>query len=168
MAYYSNYSHKGTFEIKENRILTRLITVDKSRKPVKEINLQLDTGAFITTMTKDLAVEKGYKIVKEKGCAISGFSEKGLLCDLRVIPILIFCGIVVENALFATPHEDNTPIASVLGMNILENFNLGLNFDTREIMANIRGKFVSQKPKYQSGDVYLLDEEKYKEFFGEN
>ncbi|MCL1998767.1 MAG: retroviral-like aspartic protease family protein [Turicibacter sp.] len=165
MDYNANYSYRDIFGIMENKILIRLLTVDSSSKPVKNLALLLDTGAFITTMSKSLADENGYKITEEKGCAISGFSENGLLCDLRVIPILMFCGIVVENAIIATPHYDNVKIARVLGMNILENFNLGLNLDTREIFASIRPKFVSQKPKYQSGDVYLLGEDMYRGFF---
>ncbi|MCL1988424.1 MAG: hypothetical protein FWG64_10725 [Firmicutes bacterium] len=162
--YSIEYFHKESLKIQNNSIHIPLITIDTSRKPAKAISLQLDTGAFITTMPKNEAVDNGYKVIEENGCVISGFSEKGLLCDLRVIPVLVFCGFAIENAIFATPHDDNVKIASVLGMNILENFDLGLNFTNNEIFVAVRSNFISQKPKYQSGAVHLLEESQYKNF----
>jgi len=141
-----------------------LTTIDDSRTPVKTIDLLLDTGAFITLITKERAKKNGYKITEEKGCKIAGFSEKGLLCDLRIVPNAIFCGFVIKDVIFATPHEDNITITEVLGMNILENFDFGLNFSKEKIYANIREKFVSQKAKYQSGAVSLLADSPFRDF----
>jgi len=41
-------------------------------------------------------------------------------------------------------------------MNILENFEIGLIFLTSEFYLKKRDDFVSQKPKYQSGVVSLM------------
>jgi len=57
---------------------------------------------------------------------------------------------------YKTPHDDNIPVTEVLGMNILENFSIGLDFDKSEIYLNSRNSFTSQKPKYQCGSVSLF------------
>ena len=43
-------------------------------------------------------------------------------------------------------------------MNILENFDFGLNLNKREIYLNKRESFMSDKPKYKSGEVELFNE----------
>jgi hypothetical protein len=49
-------------------------------------------------------------------------------------------------------------VSEVLGMNILENFDFGLNQDKGEIYLNKRDSFVSGKPKYKSGEISLFTE----------
>jgi len=83
-----SYTHKEAIDIQNSRIYARIVAIDSSRTPAKTISLVLDTGAFITLLKKDHAQRYGYKIVEEKGCNISGFSEKGLVCDLRRIPTI--------------------------------------------------------------------------------
>jgi len=64
----------------------------------------------------------------------------------------------LDDVCVATPYEDDIEVAEVLGMNILENFDLGINFAKEEIYASARDSFVSQKPKYQCGKVSLFQE----------
>ena len=78
-----SYAHSNDIEINENTVRITLFTVDKSHKPIKQFPLLFDTGAFITLIRKERAILNGYKIIEENGCIISGFSEKGLVCDLR-------------------------------------------------------------------------------------
>ena len=141
----------------DNKTQVSLVTIDNSHVPMKRIHLLFDTGAFITLIRKDRAESNGFKIYKERSCVITGFSEKGLVCDLRKIPTAIFCGFRVDDVLVATPHEDGVPVIEVLGMNILENFSFGLDFEKEEIYINIRKGFVSQKPKYQCGNVSFFN-----------
>ena len=152
------YSHKDRIQVTDNAIIYELIMIDNSRIPAKTMQIKLDTGAFITVLTKKRAEKNRYEIIDGDGCALRGFSEKGLICDLRIIPNVVFCGYLMKNVTIATPRDDNAIVTEVLGMNILENFNIGLNLDKGEIFANLRNDFVSQKPKYSCGEVGIFYE----------
>ena len=158
MATNISYSHKDKIEIVGNKAYVTLVTIDNTRNPAKTLRLLVDTGAFIALISKKLANDNGYKIHQQKGCIISGFSEKGLVCDLRKIPSVVFCGFRIDDVLIATPHYDDISVTDVLGMNILENFSMGMDFAKEEIYLNARGEFTSQKPKYQSGNVSLFED----------
>ena len=158
MATEIDYSHKDTITVVNSSIRVTLISIDDSLKPVKRLPIIFDTGAFITLIRKDRAQKNGYKVVAEKSCIISGFSEKGLLCDLRRIPTAVFCGFRIDDVLIATPHDDGVKVSEVLGMNIIENFNLGLDLDKEQIYLNVRHDFVSQKPRYRCGKVSVISE----------
>jgi predicted aspartyl protease len=151
------YTHTEDIKVTSNKIYVDLITVDDSRIPIKRLNLVLDTGAFMTLISKKKADRYGYKIIEKEVCSISGFSEKGLVCDLRKVPSAVFCNYRIEDVMIATPHND-IPVVEVLGMNILENFNLGFDFADEKIFARKRGGFTSQKPKYQCGEVSIFRE----------
>jgi len=71
---------------------------------------------------------------------------------------MVFCGFLINDVLIATPHDDRVPVAEVLGMNILENFSFGLDFTKEEIYMNMRDYFLSQKPKYQCGNISVFQE----------
>ncbi|MCL2014595.1 MAG: retropepsin-like domain-containing protein [Oscillospiraceae bacterium] len=152
------YTRTERLTIDESKINIDLVTIDDTNRPAKNFNLILDTGAFITLIRKDRAQKNGYKIEKERACRIAGFSEKGLLCDLRRIPTAVFCGFRLDDIIVATPHDDGIEVSEVLGMNIIENFNLGLDLDEEQIYLNVRHNFVSQKPRYQCGKVSVINE----------
>ena len=158
--YNISYSHMGNFDILENKMIINIQSVDyqNRRQPITEVDLLIDTGAFITMMNKNTADTNGYPITDVKGCAISGFSQKDLLCDLRKISVVVFCGFTIKDVIIATPHYDNVMVSEVLGMNILENFDIGLEQTKGEIYLNKRAFFVSEKPKYKSGEVSLFTE----------
>ena len=155
-----DYSHVGGFDVLENKMIIGLQSVDYKNKnqPIGQVDLLIDTGAFLTMLSKATAEENGYPITKPQGCRISGFSQKDLLCDLRKIPVVIFCGYTIKDVIVATPHDDNASVSEVLGMNVLENFDFGFNLSKREIYLNKREAFISEKPKYKSGEVELFSE----------
>ncbi|MCL2387720.1 MAG: retroviral-like aspartic protease family protein [Defluviitaleaceae bacterium] len=150
--------HTGFFDFVDNRMVIDLHSIDSSdrKEPVKFLNLIIDTGAFMTLIRKGTAERNGYPIISERGCIISGFSEKGLVCDLRQIPSVVFCGYSIRDVIIATPHADKVKVSEVLGMNILENFDFGFNLTKQEIYLNKRGPFESIKPRYKSGEVSLF------------
>jgi len=152
------YSHKGNVDVAENKVIVEIQSIDYKNKqrPINRHDLLIDTGAFITMLNKSTAEENNYPITNAKGCAISGFSQQGLLCDLRKIPVMIFCGFIIKDVLIATPHYDNVIVSEVLGMNILENFDFGLSQTNNELYLNKRAFFTSEKPKYKSGEVSLF------------
>jgi len=155
----TSFTHAGDIEISDdNKIFVDLAGVDTSRKPVKRIELICDTGAFITIIGKERAEASGYPIIESKGCIISGFSEKGLICDLRKISCAIFCGFEIKDVIIATPHENGVRISEVLGMNVLENFNFGFNLTEKKIYLNKRESFESFKPKYKCGEINIFIE----------
>ncbi|MDR2168281.1 MAG: hypothetical protein LBE35_10620 [Clostridiales bacterium] len=155
----SIYTHRDSIRLASGQIFARLVSVDGSRKPAKTLLLIVDTGAFITVINKEKAEESGYKIIEERGLNIRGFSEKGLVCDLRVIPEAVFCGFRIKDVLVATPHDDGVKVSEVLGMNILENFSFGFDLNESEIYLSARGDFISQKPHYSCGDISIFEEE---------
>ena len=161
--YNISYSHKGKVDATQNKLIVNIQSVDYQNRnlPVIQHDLLIDTGAFITILNKANAEERGYPIIDEKGCAISGFSQQGLLCDVRKIPVIIFCGFTIKDVIIATPHDDNVMVSEVLGMNVLENFDFGLSQTNDELYLNKRASFVSEKPKYKSGEVSLLADENY-------
>ncbi|MCL1997411.1 MAG: hypothetical protein FWG65_01435, partial [Turicibacter sp.] len=152
-----SYKNKTSLNIKDNQAFIDLYSIDNSNTPAKKLTFLLDTGAFMTTMQKEKAIKRGFKVVEPKSFIIGGFGGGSVLCDLRVIPTLLFCGYKIKDAVIATPNADNIAINEVVGMNILENFQFGIDFALSELYANIRGKYVSQKPKYQCGEVSLMD-----------
>jgi predicted aspartyl protease len=158
--YNVSYSHVGNFGVTENKMIIEVQSVDyrNRQEPIQWLDLLIDTGAFITMLSKATAEENDYHIIQSQGCKISGFSQKELLCDLRKIPIMVFCGYTVMDVIIATPHDDNVLVSEVLGMNILENFDFGINQEKREIYLNHRVSFVSEKPKYKSGEVSFFSE----------
>ncbi|MCL2016360.1 MAG: hypothetical protein FWG68_08970 [Defluviitaleaceae bacterium] len=152
-----NYANKISVETKDNQAFIVLHSIDNSRQPVKELRFLLDTGAFITTMQKEMAIKHGFKVTVPNAIEIGGFGGSKIFCDLRVIPTLIFCGYKMQDVIIATPTADKLPITEVVGMNILENFQFGVDFALCELYANARGRYISQKPKYQCGEVSLMD-----------
>jgi predicted aspartyl protease len=161
-----DYTHTSGFELLENKMIIELQSVDyRNRKePIQWLNLLIDTGAFVTMLNKATAEENGYPVIKEKGCRISGFSQKDLLCDLRKIPTLIFCGYSINDVILATPHYENARVSEVLGMNVLENFDFEFNLTKREVYLNKRNFFISEKPRYKSGEVNLFVEDTQKPY----
>ena len=155
-----SYSNMGSLDIKENRMLIGVQCVDyqNRKQPITWLDLLIDTGAFITVINKKTADTNGYPITNARGCAISGFSQKNLLCDLRKIPVMVFCGFTIKDVVIATPHYDNIIVSEVLGMNVLENFTIDLEQTKCEIYLNKRASFVSEKPRYKSGAISLLTE----------
>lgn len=152
------FENRAEMLFMDGHIVVPLITINDGRTPVQSLPLVFDTGAFITLIEKDKADEYGYKIYKEKACVIAGFSEKGLLCDLRKIPAAVFCNHKIENVIIATPHTA-TPVTEVLGINILENFCFAVDFSTKEIYTKVRKNFTSQKPRYKCGAVSTITED---------
>jgi hypothetical protein len=150
----------GNFDLVDNKMIINIQSVDPQNRqqPVTEVDLLIDTGAFITMINKKTADTNGYPIISEKSCAISGFSQKDLLCDLRKISLMVFCGFTIKDVIVATPHYDNIMGSEVLGMNVLENFDIGLEQNKGEIYLNKRASFTSDKPRYKSGAVSLLTE----------
>jgi len=153
-----SFAHSDRIAVSGNVIKATFATIDASRNPVRRFQLLFDTGAFITLINKDRAILNRYAVFEEKGCIISGFSEKGLVCDLRKISTVVFCGFRIDDVLIATPHDDDVRVTEVLGMNILENFIFGVDIASEEIYMSVRPAFVSQKPKYKSGHVSLLQD----------
>ena len=70
---------------------------------------------------------------------------------------MIFCGYEIKDVIIATPADDGVKVSEVLGMNILENFDFGFNLSRREIFLAKRDDFISDKPRYKSGDINLAD-----------
>ena len=155
-----NYSHQDIFILIENKIYIEVKSVDanKTKNPINYLNLQLDTGAFITLINKFTAEEHDYKIIKPKSCGINGFSQQGLICDLRTIPYSIFCEFIIKDFIIATPCSNDVNVTEVLGMNLLENFNFGFDFSDNKIFLSKRLNFISGLPKYKIGEINKVDE----------
>jgi hypothetical protein len=80
----------------------------------------------------------------------------GMLCDLRIIPVVVLSGIIIENVVVATPAEDDTDITEVLGMNVLGYFRFGIDLDSRKIYLSRKdGGYEPPDSRYKCGRITL-------------
>ena len=63
-------------------------------------------------------------------------TDIGLICDLRRVSFAIFYDYFIEDVIIATPSDDDVIIAEVIGMNVLEKFQIGFDFDNDKIYLN--------------------------------
>jgi hypothetical protein len=94
---------------------------------------------------------------KKQFLADNGLSDVGLVYDLRVIPLAVFCGHRLENMLVATPTEDDTNITEVLAMNVLGRFDFGISLERQLIFLSMnKGLYTPPDPMYACGSVSLV------------
>jgi hypothetical protein len=86
----------------------------------------------------------------------NGLPDVGLVYDLRVIPLVVFCGYKIEDMIVATPTEDNTDITEVLGMNVLGRFDFGISLERKLICLSVNtGLYTPPDPMYACGSISL-------------
>lgn len=88
-----------------------------------------------------------------------GINQIGLIYDLRKINTFILGGFVIENVIVATPHDDNTNITEVLGMNVLSRFHIGFDFMKKMMFLSINETATYTNPKYMCGGITLAQNE---------
>ena len=87
-----------------------------------------------------------------------GITDVGLVCDLRKASYAVLSNYVIEDVIFATPSDDDVIIAEVIGMNVLEKFLLGIDFDSGTIHLGERTGAVSHiNPDFVCGPVSIFD-----------
>jgi hypothetical protein len=85
-----------------------------------------------------------------------GITDIGLVCDLRKVSYITLCGFEIRDVIVATPREDSAVINEVLGMNVLEKFDLGYDLDNNWLYLSKRLSAVTRvKPEYVCGSVVL-------------
>ena len=114
-------------------------------------------------MDKKTADDLGLKIIEEGFRSIGGFGGAEILCDLREIPELTFCGYSIKNVRIATQQNESIGMHEVIGMNILKNFLIGLDLDHDRVLLNKRKVVISAKPEYSCGEISLLVDMPYRQ-----
>ena len=81
----------------------------------------------------------------------------GLVCDLRRVSFALLCGYIVNDVIIATPSEDDVAITEVIGMNILEKFSIGMDFENNWFYLSHKTSMSTiVNSDYACGDVSLL------------
>lgn len=161
-------------------------------------NMLVDSGAAVTSLSKEIADDNAYPIIKSGWPVLMGFTDLarvshdlvklgkteseareylrsffgkgnelltslkndfgitgiGIVCDLRRVSFITLNGFTIEDVVVATPHDDNIEITEVLGMNVLEKFSMGMDFDNDSFYLRKRtgcGVFVPDD--FKCGDV---------------
>ena len=60
-------------------------------------------------------------------------TDIGLVCDLRKVSYAVLYDYVIEDVIIVTPSDDDVIITEVIGMNILEKFRVGFDFENDKI-----------------------------------
>ena len=96
----------------------------------RDIKLVLDTGATISGISKNLAVELGYDLLQHS--TTQDFDTAGGTQSLSIITVkqIDFAGSQYrEHKILCNEHFDNMFIDGVIGLDILMNYNIDINFD---------------------------------------
>jgi hypothetical protein len=122
------------------------ITAENGNYPIVAENALMLYGFFGKGIIKREVVKKGKDVDSTVGNDFrlnplqaktilerNGLHNVGLLCDLRVIPAVAFCGFMLEDVVIATPVADDADITEVLGMNVLGYFQFGIDLDRKKI-----------------------------------
>jgi hypothetical protein len=83
----------------------------------------------------------------------------GLVCDLRRVSYAVLFKYVVKDVIIATPSEDGIVITELIGMNLLEKFNFGLDVEDKWLYLSKRTSVNAHvNPDYTCGNVSLITE----------
>ena len=85
-------------------------------------------------------------------------TDIGLVCDLRKVSYATFFDYVINDVIIATPSDDDVIIAEVIGMNILEKFHFGIDYESSSIYMERCTKGLSQiNPEFLCGAVSICN-----------
>jgi len=86
-----------------------------------------------------------------------GITDIGLVCDLRRVSYAVLHNYIVKDVIVATPSDDGVVVTELIGMNLLEKFNISLDIDGKWLYLSKRsGNDVYVNPDYACGSVSFL------------
>jgi predicted aspartyl protease len=83
-------------------------------------------------------------------------TDIGLVCDLRKVSYAMLYDFVIKDVIVATPSDDDVIITEVIGMNVLEKLQFGVDFDNSIIyLAKSSNNITRINPDFTCGAVSL-------------
>jgi clan AA aspartic protease (TIGR02281 family) len=108
------------FKRKEGHFYVDISVVCEGGTGEESVPFIVDTGAFITVVSRKTAIAYGYDLLDKIPSAITGFSGSAQ-ADLVRIPALWVVGRLLTNVLALIPVDPSLS-SEVLGLNVLEYF----------------------------------------------
>jgi predicted aspartyl protease len=106
----------------------------------KVVQFLLDTGAFITVLSKATSVRLEFDKLPS---IVENFPLTGIAgscnASLKEIPGMVIGGRLLEGVKIAIPHEDTK--YNILGMNVLDHFNFLLDAENNKIYFNDNSRY---------------------------
>ena len=141
------------------------VIYEGSTKDGEEVKLILDTGAFMTVLSRGTAIKHGFDKLPKKAASITGFGGT-IPADVIRIPGVKLLNRLYMNVPILVPHEmyrvdqktgKKKQMQEVLGLNILEYYNyyVDVGNDRLYLKENPNPKFLNEVLK--SGDVFTLN-----------
>ena len=96
----------------------------------RDLKLVLDTGATISGISENLAIELGYDLRQHSGT--QDFDTAGGTQPLSIITVkrIDFAGSqYIDHKVVCNEHFDNMFIDGIIGLDILRNYNININFE---------------------------------------
>lgn len=133
--------YKTRIEFRNGQITIRCKIHGIPDSNYRDIKLVLDTGATISGISEKLAIELGYDLLQSG--ITQDFDTAGGTQPLSIITIkrIDFAGSQYRNhKVLCNEHFDNMFIDGVIGLDILRNYNIIINFDRNSIELYTRHK----------------------------
>lgn len=133
--------YKTRIEFRNGQITIRCKIHGIPDSNYRDIKLVLDTGATISGISEKLAIELGYDLLQSG--ITQDFDTAGGTQPLSIITIkrIDFAGSQYRNhKVLCNEHFDNMFIDGVIGLDILRNYNISINFDRNSIELYTRHK----------------------------
>jgi len=166
MRFYFNDNDFYTLERQKGLLYITIQTIHEgSPDKGKDIKLVLDTGAYLTVISRGTAIERGFDKLPKKETRLYGFSGS-VGADLVSIPGLRILGRTRTHVPVLIPHDmyivdPETGIkkqtAEVLGLNVLEYYNYYIDSENERLYLsdNPNPKFYDKS--LESGQVFTVE-----------
>ena len=122
--------YKTRIEFRNGQITIRCKIHGIPDSNYRDIKLVLDTGATISGISENLAIELGYDQLQHS--VLQDFDTAGGTQPLSIITVkrIDFAGSQYrDHKVLCNEHFDNMFIDGVIGLDILMNYNIDINFD---------------------------------------
>ncbi len=120
------------------------------------INFILDTGAYITVISRQTAIFNGYNTVLKKNVPLTGFIKGNEFADLIEIPGLIIGNKLITKVRVLVPHNEEI-VQEVLGQNVLEYFNYFMDTKNSRLYFGLNDNPQLHSKELWCGEIFTID-----------
>jgi hypothetical protein len=129
------------------------------------IRFTLDTGAYMSVISRGTAVRRGLDKLPKKSAVLFGFGG-GIDVDFVRIPGIKILGRLRTDVPVLIPHDtyrihprtgQRKQMPEVLGLNVLEYYNYYIDSENDRLYLSENGNPRFYNPEIKSGQVFLVD-----------
>jgi len=125
----------------------------------RRLNLILDTGAYITVISRRTAIYCGFDKLPSKVVTINGFGGNGETADAVRIPGLRILDKLITDVPVLIPHRKDLT-QEVLGLNVLEYFNYYIDTENSRLYMKLNQNPMPYDEMVACGEIYTMEEPK--------